>query len=154
MNSSCFFAFFEDLVFLIPRTCFCFCVTEERAVDVLWDLKALSLWIQRVFETITYYQYQASESTLLDSFMKAYYGRGHMDCESCGGIMTLAWNLVLEEPSGVKNLQLAVVLIIVLPFGDLFPDYELFMFLRQFLWCYSELKFHIIKESEDKSHLQ
>jgi hypothetical protein len=53
MNSSCFFAFFEDLVFLIPRTCFCFGVTEERAVNVLWDLKALSLWIQRLLFSLS-----------------------------------------------------------------------------------------------------
>jgi hypothetical protein len=45
--------FFEDLVFLIPRTCFCFGVTEERAVNVLWDLKALSLWIQRLLFSLS-----------------------------------------------------------------------------------------------------
>jgi hypothetical protein len=48
MNFSCFFIFFEDLVFLIPMTCFCFGVTGVRAMNVLWDLEALSLWIQRV----------------------------------------------------------------------------------------------------------
>ncbi|WJX49076.1 hypothetical protein P8452_35558 [Trifolium repens] len=61
-------------------------------------------------------------------------GRRALEC-----IILLYICLFKEEPSGAKNLQLAVVLIIVLSFGDLFPDYELFMFLRQFLWCYSKL---------------